>query len=110
MKKSKLLLRAVLPVTALLYAAFITSSYADNGKVTPYGDYCRDCGSYGTCKEILSPHEALNALSGYYREKGYQVGTIRHKGRFIEADIYKNEKQVDKVLFDRKTGRVRSVY
>ena len=50
------------------------------------------------------------ALDRYYRDKGYRVGTIYHKGRFIEAEIFKNNREVDKVLFDRKTGRLRSIY
>jgi hypothetical protein len=43
-------------------------------------------------------------------DRGYQVGHVRHKGRFIEAEIYDRNRLVDKVLFDRKTGRIRSVY
>ena len=83
---------------------------AEENNVTPYGDYCRDCTIYGACKEIISPRVAVIALDRYYREKGYRLGAIYHKGRFIEAVIFKNDRQVDKVLFDRKTGRLRSIY
>lgn len=84
--------------------------YAEENNVTPYGDYCRDCTIYGTCKEIIPPSVAVIALDRYYRERGYRVGTIYHKGRFIEAEIFKNNRRVDVVLFDRKTGRLRSIY
>jgi hypothetical protein len=50
------------------------------------------------------------ALNRYYSERGYRVGTIYHKGRFIEAEIFKHNRRVDVVLFDRKTGRLRSIY
>lgn len=83
---------------------------AEENNVTPYGDYCRDCTIYGTCKEVISPSVAVIALGRYYREKGYRLGAIYYKGRFIEAEIFKNNRQVDKVLFDRKTGRLRSIY
>ena len=83
--------------------------YAEENNVTPYGDYCRDCTIYGTCKEVISPKLAMVALDRYYREKGYRVGAFYHKGRFVEAVIFKN-RQVDVVLFDRKTGRLRSIY
>jgi hypothetical protein len=86
------------------------SVFAGEDSVTPYGDYCKDCTIYGTCKEIITPRDAVIALERYYRLKGYRVGTIYHRGRFIEAEIFKNNRQVDKVLFDRKTGRLRSVY
>ncbi|MEJ2684583.1 MAG: hypothetical protein P8Z71_09330 [Candidatus Sulfobium sp.] len=78
--------------------------------ITPYGDYCKECTSYGVCRDVMPVKESINAMSKYYRQKGYTVGNVYHKGRFIEADIYKNGKQVDKVLFDRKTGRLRSIY
>lgn len=78
--------------------------------ITPYGDYCKECTSYGVCRQVIPVKESISAISKYYRNKGYTVGNIYHKGRFIEADIYKNGKQVDKVLFDRKTGRLRSIY
>jgi hypothetical protein len=84
--------------------------FAEEGNVTPYGDYCKDCTIYGTCKEVITPRDAVIALQRYYRLKGYRVGTIYHKGRFIEAEIFKNNREVDKVLFDRKTGRLRSIY
>ncbi len=84
--------------------------YADESNITPYGDYCRDCTIYGKCKEVISTKVAIMALDRYYREKGYRVGAFYHKGRFIEAVIFKNDRQVDVVLFDRKTGRLRSIY
>ena len=42
-------------------------------------------------------------------ERGYSLGNVSHKGRFIEAEVLDNNKQVDKVIFDRKTGRIRSM-
>lgn len=78
--------------------------------VTPYGAYCRECTDYGVCKEPIPPHHAIRALSSYFQERGLSVGTIHHKGRFIEADIYRDHIKVDKILFDRKTGRIRSIY
>jgi hypothetical protein len=93
-----------------LLLAMQPAVFAGGGGVTPYGDYCKDCTIYGTCKQIITPGDAVNALVRYYRLKGYRVGTIYHKGRFIEAEIFKNNTKVDKVLFDRKTGRLRSIY
>jgi hypothetical protein len=89
----------------------VRSAGAFDRVITPYGDYCKGCASYyGVCRDVIPVKESVNAISKYYRDKGYTVGNIYHKGRFIEADIFKDGKQVDKVLFDRKTGRLRSVY
>jgi hypothetical protein len=100
--------RSVLLLALALPAA--SSSLAGEGPVTRYGDYCKDCTLYGVCKEPIPPREAIHALSKYYEERGYRVGIVSHKGRFIEAEIFQGNKQVDKVIFDRKTGRVRSMY
>jgi len=97
-------------LTTIFLLTVITVSQSDERGVTPYGDYCRDCTIYGVCKDILSLRESLHALNKYYEGRGYRVGNVFQKGRFIEAEIYKNDRQVDKVLFDRKTGRLRSVY
>jgi len=95
-------------ITALLLLIWVPAD-AGNNRVTPYGDYCRECSTYGTCKSILSLKEAVAAIEQYYRDKGCKVGRVRHRGRFIEAEIYRENRLVDKVLFDRKTSRIRSI-
>ena len=95
-------------ITALLLLIWVPAD-AGNNRVTPYGDYCRECTTYGTCKSIIPIKEAVAAIGQYYRDKGCTVGRVRHKGRFIEAEIYQDNRLVDKVLFDRKTSRIRSI-
>jgi hypothetical protein len=92
-----------------LFLSISISAFAGDNAVTPYGDSCKGCTTYGTCKDPVSPKEAMVAIGAYYRDKGYTVGTIEHRGRFIEAEIYEGNRLVDKVLFDRKTGRIRSI-
>jgi len=103
------MVRAIFFITVLIFSMSFLA-YAEENNVTPYGDYCRDCTIYGTCKEVIPPGVAVIALDRYYRARGYRVGAIFHKGRFIEAEIFKNNRRVDVVLFDRKTGRLRSIY
>ena len=95
-------------ITALLLLIGATVN-AGNNRVTPYGDYCKECSTYGTCRSILPLKEAIAAIEKYYEDKGCTVGRMRHKGRFIEAEIYRGNRLVDKVLFDRKTSRIRSI-
>lgn len=101
--------KGLFPAAAILFLA-LTPVFAEERGTTPYGDYCRECSHYGVCKEALPPGEAVKAIDNYYRERGFNVGSVQHKGRFIEAEIYKNSRQVDKVLLDRKSGRLRSIY
>jgi hypothetical protein len=100
----------MLLLSSFLIVVLLIPVHAEEDRITPYGDYCKECGSYGTCEKMMSPDDAAQALIRYYRDKGYSVGMIYHKGRFLRADIYKGNEQVDKVLFDRKTGRIRSIY
>lgn len=93
----------------VLFILMPLSPFAGEEMITPYGDYCSKCTTYGTCKNTLSPGEAMTAIEQYYREKGYAVGKIQHKGRFIEADIFDGNRLVDRVIFDRKNGRIRSI-
>jgi hypothetical protein len=103
---SKILL---LIIAALLAVGFSTASANDAG-VTPYGDYCVECAVYGVCKYVVPQEEAVRAMDRYYRDRGYRMGEFRHRGRFVEAIIYKDDHAVDRVIFDRKTGRLRSIY
>jgi len=95
-------------ITALLLLIGVPA-VAQNNMLTPYGDYCKECTTYGTCKSILPLNVAIAAIRQYYRDKGCEIGRLRHKGRFIEAEIYQDNRLVDKVLFDRKTSRIRSI-
>ena len=84
----------------------------------PYGDYsqwCQQqvdclCSAYGTCKESIGTVEAERVIVGYFAVRRLQATNLQHRGRFVEAEIYSNGRLVDKVLFDRKTGRMRSIY
>lgn len=78
--------------------------------ITPYGDFCPACTRYGICKEDLSHKEAVSAIKTYFSNKHLTVGHVKRRGRFIIVDIYRENTLVDRVLFDRKTGRLRSIY
>ena len=102
-------------MTLLIVAAiilFILAPYNALGSDAgiPYGDDCQRCSEYGICRQDLGPKEAESAIDRYFSSRGLAAANKRHKGRFIEADIYRNNRLVDKVIFDRKTGRIRSTY
>jgi uncharacterized protein YceK len=78
--------------------------------VTPYGDYCPLCTKYGACKTIMSHEDAKKAMINYYQEKGLNVDVENNGGRFIRARIKEDNKVIDVIIFDRRTGRVRSIY
>ena len=78
--------------------------------VTPYGDFCKRCSEYGNCKSTMSHEEAKQALIEYYHNKGLGVQLEKKRGRFIRAKIRDNDNVVDVIIFDRRSGRIRSIY
>jgi hypothetical protein len=94
----------------IVFLAIAASVYAASDDVKPYGEYSEWCCVYGICKENLGLREAEHVIEKYFTSKGLTVVNMRYKGRFIEVEIYKNNKLFDKILFDRKTGRIRSIY
>jgi len=78
--------------------------------VTPYGDFCRSCGQYGTCRDMMSNDEAKRAMVDYYHRKGLDIEIMSIDGRFIKAKVKDRKGVVDVIIFDRKTGRIRSIY
>lgn len=78
--------------------------------VTPYGDFCPACSNYGFCKYQMNHDEAEKALIDYYQKKDLNVQIERSRGRFIKAVIHTNGNIVDIIIFDRRTGRIRSIY
>ncbi len=78
--------------------------------VTPYGDFCPSCSKYGNCKETMSHEDAKKALIEYYHKKGLGVQLEKKRGRFIRAKVTDSKKIVDIIIFDRSSGRIRSIY
>jgi hypothetical protein len=80
--------------------------------VTPYGDFCPNCSVYGVRykHEAVRHDKAVDAIRAYFAKRGFQIGNVRGVGRFIKVDIYRDRKLVDRIVFDRRTGRIRSIY
>jgi hypothetical protein len=110
MKPGKTRIRMAIALISLLIT--VTTAYAwERGRpVTPYGDFCPRCSRYGKCRFILNNQEASKALNDYYRKKGLSVKIKQRKGRFIKAVILDNGRIVDTIIFDRHSGRIRSIY
>lgn len=93
----------------LVPAGTIQAAHSEK-PITPYGASCTRCSEYGTCKHTLSHEDAKKAMMDYYHKKGFVVELIHKKGRFIKAKVKDKNKVVDIIIFDRRTGRLRSIY
>jgi len=96
------------PLIVMLISVF--PAFAGTDRVIPYGDYPQWHSAYGICKQNILPKEAEDAIERYFEGRGLRAENFRHLNRFTEADVYKNNRLIDRILFDRKTGRLRSIY
>jgi hypothetical protein len=99
---------AMMSLLALLI--FEVPAWPQGGTVTPYGDFCPECGKYGTCQTVMTDYDAEKALKDYYSKKGLNVEIEKVEKRFIRAKIREKNRVVDIIILDRGTGRIRSIY
>ena len=79
----------------------------------PYGDYCygSDSGWYGAKRGVDSAEETKRILQDYYTDEDVTIGKIVKKENYFDAEILdRNNRIVDRVIVDRRTGRIRSIY
>ena len=86
------------------------SAMREGAPVTPYGDFCPRCTKYGNCDTTMTHEDAKKAMLEYYHKKGLDVELERKRGRFIRAKIKEKDEVIDVIIFDRRTGRIRSIY
>ncbi len=68
-------------------------------------------GYYGEKQKITTPAEARKTLIKYFADKDLIIGEVVEKEFYFEADIMdRNKAVIDKVIVDKRTGRIRSIY
>ena len=81
----------------------------EQGESSPYGG--ARGGKYGEKKPVLTRDEAHKILKEYFSKKEVKIGEIMEKELYFEAEIWdKNNRLIDKVIVDKRTGRIRSVF
>jgi hypothetical protein len=74
----------------------------------PYGESDR---GYGERKAVSNSQQARRLLKDYYGGRDVRIGDIRERELFFEAEIRdRRGALVDKVIIDKRTGRIRSMY
>jgi len=81
----------------------------ERGEKYPYGGSSE--GEYGEKKEVLTQGDAEKILRQYFAKKNVTISEIREKELYFEAEVRdKDNKVIDKVIVDKRTGRIRSIY
>lgn len=90
-------------------AGFFGPSYAYAGEESPYGGSQR--GTYGEKQRVTTKEEARKLLRDYFSKKNVTIGRIRERQYYYEADILDSKGRIiDKVIVDKRNGRIRSIY
>jgi hypothetical protein len=79
----------------------------------PYGDYCqgRHWGRYGAKDPVKTVEEARARLEEFYADEDVVVGTITERQLHFEAEVKDRDGElVDRVIIDKRSGRIRSTY
>lgn len=98
-------------VVAVFCMVIIPLVHAEDA--SPYGDYKKGASDkgYGEKRPVATIEEAKQVLAEYFAKKDVRIGEIREKELFFEAEIRdKNNNLIDKVIVDKRTGRIRSIY
>ena len=67
--------------------------------------------SYGEKEAVSTAEEALKTLKKHFAKKDIVIGEIIEKELYFEAEIRdRNNTVIDKVIVDKRTGRIRSIY
>jgi hypothetical protein len=76
---------------------------------SPYGGPQR--GGYGERRAVQSRVDAQRMLNDYYMRRSMRIGPIRENRFYYEADILdRNNRFIDRVIIDKRSGRIRSIY
>ena len=71
----------------------------------------KEQGSFGQKKGVVTADEALKALKKHFEKKDIVIGEVAEKELYFEAEIKdRNNTVIDKVIVDKRTGRIRSIY
>jgi hypothetical protein len=83
-------------------------AYAGDGRY-PYGGSKR--GKYGERRNVMTEDEARMIMKEYFPDKDYKIGKLKNKDFYFEADVTdKHGRVIDRVIIDKRSGRIRSVY
>ena len=79
-------------------------------------DHQRRCGKrrgdwYGARREVRSAEDATRLFSAYFAGQDVTISDIIEKPWRFEADVKNNSGEtVDRVIIDKRSGRIRSIY
>lgn len=76
----------------------------------PYGSALPGDRRYGAKDPVKTPEEARKRLEAFYDSDDLVVGKVSERPLYFEASIkHKDGRLVDRVIVDKRSGRIRSI-
>ncbi|MEW6600093.1 MAG: hypothetical protein AB1499_03905 [Nitrospirota bacterium] len=90
------------------FGIFTPSDAHAGDERNPYGRPRK--GQYGEKSAIINEAEAHRILGEYF-QGDVKIGRVRERKFYFESEIRdRNGNLIDKVIIDKRTGRIRSIY
>lgn len=99
---------AAVPSLPVLFppAVYAADSRAER---SPYGG--SRTSTYGEKRAVTSAREAEQIIREYFSKRKVKIGEVREREVYYEAEIRDGSNElIDKVIVDKRTGRIRSIY
>ncbi len=101
----------ILAIAVAMPILFLFAPYLSYANATEKAKLAGDSRGFGERRAITTHKEARAMLREYFSTKDVIIGEIIEKELFFEAEIRgKDNALIDKVIIDKRTGRVRSIY
>jgi hypothetical protein len=103
-------MKAAATVMIFLLLASAAPARADHKEPSiKYGESCA-AKAYQYKHGRMSVLKSMKELEAYFAQRGLSVKVLAHDRRFLRVGIYNGPDQVDRVIMDMRTGKMRSMY
>jgi hypothetical protein len=87
----------------------VASASDEQEEKYPYGG--SKGGTYGEKRSVKTKEDAEKVLKEYFAKKDVVIGKVKEKDLYFEAEILdKKGNMIDKVIVNKRTGRIRSIF
>ena len=91
-----------------IHVTAVSTTYAADER-HPYGG--SRSGAYGEKIEVLTIDDARKVLKEYFSKRDVRIGEMQEREFYFEAEVLDRKNNlIDKVIVDKRTGRIRSIY
>jgi hypothetical protein len=98
-------------ITVAISVLLVSNPYLPQAYGTEKVKFSRDFKGYGERRAVTTHEEAVAILREYFSGKDVTIGEVIEKELFFKTEIRgRDGALIDKIIIDKRTGRIRSIY